>query len=220
MLAFELISDAIPPLRTSDSVQKGLERMAEFRIGHMPVVNQEQFLGLVAEDDLIEASGPHEAIGSVNLSLTNPFVFENQHIYDVIRTFSMQKLTIVPVLDLQKNYLGVISLNTMNDYFARITSVNEPGAIIVLEISNRENSMTQIAQIIEQENGQILSSYIRSFPDSTRLELTLKLNKREISAIVSGLLRYNYTIKATHHILEVDNGSTNRYESLMNYLNI
>lgn len=220
MLAFELISDAIPPLRTSDPVQKGLERMSEFRIGHMPVVNQEQFLGLVSEEDLIEAPGTDEAIGSVNLSLTNPFVFENQHIYDVIRMFSMQKLTIVPVLDLQKNYLGVISLNTMNDYFARITSVNEPGAIIVLEISNRENSMTQIAQIIEQENGQILSSYIRSFPDSTRLELTLKLNKREISAIVSGLLRYNYTIKATHHILEVDNGSTNRYESLMNYLNI
>ncbi|MBE7178718.1 MAG: CBS domain-containing protein [Mucilaginibacter polytrichastri] len=220
MLAFELISDAIPPLRTSDSVQKGLDRMSEFRIEHMPIVNDEQFLGLVTEEDLIEEPDSSLAVGEVDLSLINPFVFENQHIYDVIRLFSIQKLSIVPVLDLQRNYLGVVSINGMNEYFARITSVNEPGAIIVLEISNRENSMSQIAQIIEAENAQILSSYIRSFPDSTRLELTLKLNKREISAIVSGLLRYNYTIKATHHMLEVDNGSLNRYESLMHFLNI
>ncbi|MBE7175993.1 MAG: CBS domain-containing protein [Mucilaginibacter polytrichastri] len=220
MLAFELLSDAIPPLRTSDTVRKALDRMAEFRIAHMPVVNQEQFLGLVAEEDLIEASATEQPIGNVELSLLNPFVFENQHIYDVITLLSMQKLTIVPVLDLQRNYLGVISINSMNEYFAQITSANEPGAIIVLEISNRENSMTQIAQIIESENAQILSSYIRTFPDSTRLELTIKVNKREISAIVAGLLRYNYTIKATHHTLEIDNGSLNRYEQLMNYLNI
>ena len=54
MLAAELISNSIPPLKTSDSVQKSLERMTEFKLSHLPIVNETQFLGLLAEDELIE----------------------------------------------------------------------------------------------------------------------------------------------------------------------
>ena len=44
MFAHELISDSIPALRTSDTVQKVHERMAEFRVNHLPIVNDKQFL--------------------------------------------------------------------------------------------------------------------------------------------------------------------------------
>ena len=54
MLAVELISNVIPPLKTSDTVQKALERMSEFKLYHLPIVNETQFLGLVSEDELIE----------------------------------------------------------------------------------------------------------------------------------------------------------------------
>ena len=220
MLAAELISDTIPPLRTSTTIQQVIERMQEFKVRHLPIVNEDQFLGLVSEDDLIEPADSTLPVGSLFLSLVNPYVLESQHIYDVIRLFFEQKLTVVPVLDVKKNYLGLISLNTMNEYFARITSVTEPGGIIVLEISNRDNSLAHMAQIVESDNAQVLSSYIRSFPDSTRLEITLKVNKQDISGIVASFLRYNYTVKATFNFTPVDDDSMNRYDSFMNYLNI
>jgi len=220
MLASELISDTIPTLRTSATLQQAIERMAEFKVRHLPIVNEDQFLGLVSEDDLIEPADLTLPVGSLFLSLVNPYVLESQHIYDVIRLFYEQQLTIVPVLDAKKNYLGLISLNTMNEYFARITSVAEPGGIIVLEITNRNNSLAHMAQIVESDNAQVLSSYLRSFPDSTRLEVTLKVNKQDISGIVASFLRYNYTVKATFNFTPVDDDSMNRYDSLMNYLNI
>ena len=220
MLAGELIADAIPPLKTSDSVQKVFDRMAELSLNHLPIVNNEQFLGLISDDDIIEVVDYSTPVGSLSLSLSQPFVYEGQHIYDVIRLFYEQRLTVVPVIDSKNNYLGVISINTMMEHIATITSVKEPGGIIILEIDNRNNSLAHIAQIVESDNGQILSSYLKSFPDSTRLELTLKLNRTDISTIISSLLRYDYTIKGTFNNIKADDSSLDRYDQLMNYLNI
>lgn len=220
MYARELISDAIPPLRTSDNIRKVKERMAEFRVIHLPIVNNKQFLGLISDEDLIEVADQSFPIGGLSLSLHNVCIYEDQHIYDVIRLFYEQKLSLVPVLDLNKNYIGVISINTMMEYIATITSVKEPGGIIILEVDNRNNSLTQIAQIVESDNAQILSSYIQSFPDSTRLEITLKLNRTDISSILASFLRYEYTVKATFNDTKSDDGIADRYNQLMNFLDI
>lgn len=220
MFAYELISDSIPALRTSDTVQKVQERMAEFRVNHLPIVNDKQFLGLISDEDLVEVQESNAPVGSLSLSLHNPFVYEDQHIYDVIRLFYEQKLSVVPVLDSNKNYKGLISINTMMEYVATMTSVKDPGGIIILEITNRNNSLAHISQIVESDNAQILSSYVQSFPDSTKLEITLKLNRTDLSSIIASFLRYDYHVKATFNDTKSDDGTSDRYDQLMNYLDI
>ena len=220
MLAINMVSDAILPVHNSDPIQKVIDRMVEFRVRHLPIVDEEQFLGLISENDFLGATDYQVPVSALGLSLVNPYVLEEQHIYDVIRLFYEQQLTVVPVLDTKKNYRGLISINSMNEYFARITSVSQPGGIIVLEINNKNNSLAHMAQIVESDNAQILSSYVYQHPDSTRMEVTLKVNKQDISAILATFLRYEYDIKATfNHIGDNDN-SRDRYDSLMNYLNL
>ncbi|MES2060866.1 MAG: CBS domain-containing protein [Bacteroidota bacterium] len=220
MLAIELIANAIPPVHTSDSIQKVFDRMAEFRVSHLPIVNEEQFLGLVSEDDLIEEPDYNSPIGAIALSLVNPYVLEEQHIYDVIRLFYERQLTVVPVLNIKKDYLGLISINSMNEYFAKLTSVSEPGGIIVLEVDNKNNSLAHMSQVVESDNAQILSSYTRTFPDSTRMEVTLKVNKQDISNILATFQRYNYDVKATFNFTDHNDNSMDRFDSFMNYLNL
>lgn len=220
MFARELISDAIPPLKTSDSVQKVIDRMTEFRVNHLPIVNNRQFLGLLAENDIVEVADYSDAVGSLSLSLFNPSVREDQHVYDVIRLFYEQRLSIVPVLDTNGDYLGVISINCIVEYLATLTSVKEPGSVIVLEISNRNNSLAHMAQVVESDNAQVLSSYIRSFPDSTRIQVTLKINKLDVAGIVASFQRYDYTVVATFNNSTLGNEGTDRYDQLMNYLDM
>jgi len=220
MLAIELITETIPPVHTSDSIQKVIDRMVEFRVRHLPIVNQEQFLGLIDENDLIGETDYQTPIGALALSLVNPFVLEEQHIYDVIWMFCERQLTVVPVLDAKKNYLGLISINALTKYFASLAAVDQQGGIIVLEINNKNNSLAHMSQIVESDNAQILSSYVRTFPDSTRMEVTLKINKRDISAIIATFLRYEYDIKATFNHNDDNDNSRDRYNSLMNYLNL
>jgi acetoin utilization protein AcuB len=220
MVASELISNSIAPLKTSDSVQQAMDRMNEFKLFHLPIVNENQFLGLLDEDDLLEVRDTQIPIGSLSLKVLNPFVFQDAHVYDVIRLFNQLQLSMVPVLDYKKNYLGMISIHNLLEYAADIFAVKEPGGIIVLEISNRNNSLSHMAQIVEADNAQILSSYVQAYPDSTKLEVTLKINKTEISGIRASFERYDYEVKAVFNSTEADDGTADRYNSLMNYLNV
>jgi acetoin utilization protein AcuB len=220
MIASELISNSIPPLKTSDSVQKSLERMTEFKLYHLPIVNEIQFLGLLAEEELIEVRDRELPIGGLSFSMMNPFVYEDTHVYEVIRLFNQLHLSVVPVLDYKKNYLGLISINNILEYISDIYAVKEYGGIIVLEIGNRNNSLAHMAQIVEADNAQILSSYVQSFPESTKLEITLKINKTDLSGIIASFERYNYHVKAVFNNSLSDNGTDDRYNSFMNYLNV
>ncbi len=220
MVAAELISNIIPPVKPTDTVERVNILFAEFRVNELPVVDGDLFLGLITEDDVIEVLDEQVEVDTISLTKIYSFVRENQHVYDVIRLFHAQQLSVVPVLDLQNNYLGLININALTDYFASLTSAVEPGAIIVLEISNRDNSLAQMAQIVESDKAQVLSSYVRSFPDSTRLEVTLKINKKEVSAILASFTRYDYVITAVFNQAQVEDDSMNRYDLLMNYINL
>ncbi|TCD26662.1 CBS domain-containing protein [Pedobacter psychrodurus] len=220
MFAAEIISDAIPSLRADDTVQKALDRMNDFKLKHLPVVNEVTLLGLVSEDDLLNIDNHDTLLNDSAVNMLNVFVLSNVHAYDVIRLLSQLKLTAVPVLDQQKNYVGLISINNMVNAVAEQYAVNEPGGIIVLEISNRDNSLAHIAQIVEADNAQVLSSYVNSFEDSTRLEVTLKVNKTEITSLVASFERYDYLVKEVYNNTQIDDGSQERYDSFMNYLNV
>jgi CBS domain-containing protein len=221
MLAKELISDVIPSLHTSDSGQKALYWMDIFRISHLPIVNNEDFLGLISDKDIYDANMAEEPIGNHNLSLFSPFVTENQHIYEAIELASRLSLSIVPVLDHKNHYLGVITNNDLIHYFADFAAMKEPGAIIVLEMSILDFSLSQIAQIVESNDGKILSMYISSHSASTRIEVTLKINRNDLTSIIQTFTRYNYTIHSTfmdHD--DMDGLYENRYEMFMKYLSI
>lgn len=220
MLAGEMINNVIAPLRPSDTIGKALERMNEFKLYHLPIVDNLQFLGLVSEEELMEVANRDTTIGELSLKLINSFVFENAHLFDLIRLLSELKLSVVPVLDQQQNYLGLVSINAMLSFAANLYAINAPGGIIVLAISEVNNSLAHMAQIVEANNAQVLSSYVNSFPDSTQLEVTLKINKTELSAIVASFERYNYEVTAVFNNSNQDHTSMDRFNSLMNYLNV
>lgn len=221
MLAKELISDVVPSLKTSDSGLKALYWMDIFRISHLPIVNSNEFLGLISDKDIYDLNMADEPIGNHNLSLLSPYVFQDQHMFEVIEIASRLKLSVVPVLDKNKHYKGVVTMNDLIDYIAKLSALNQPGGILVLELNENDYFLSQISQIVESNDAKILSLYVKSYDDSTRLELTLKINRTDITSIMQTFERYNYTIKASYmHDEELDNLYDNRYEAFMKYLSI
>ncbi|MEE4177672.1 MAG: CBS domain-containing protein [Bacteroides sp.] len=221
MLAKDLLSDLVIPLKTSDEAASALAWMDELRISHMPIVNNEKFLGLVSEADILNLNALDEPLGNHKLSLTRPYVLHYQHFYDVIRLIATQKLSLVPVLDPKENYLGCITLSRVVEEMANISSVEQPGGIIVLEVNDHDYSLSEIARIVESNDAKVLSSYVNSFPESTRLEVTIKVNRIDLSSILQTFNRYNYSILASFSEESKFGELLNdRFESLMNYLNI
>ena len=220
MLARELITDVIPPLKTSDSGIKALHWMDEFRVSHLPIVNNSEFLGLITDTDILDLNAPEEALGNHPLSMIRPFVYESEHIFEVLKMVARMNLSLVPVLDADNNYLGNISLRSLVERFAETAAVQNPGGIVVLELNQNDYSLSQIARIVEENDTKILSLSINNETDSTQLELTIKLNREDIRSIIASFNRYNITVKATFQQSEFSEDIRNRFDMFMNYINM
>lgn len=220
MIAKEIISNSIIPIKTSDTGQYALDMMEDYKVSHLPIVNAENFLGLISESDILSVNNVEEPIGNHKLSLYRPFVEQNQHIYDVIKLFSDLKLTLLPVLDIKDNYLGVITLADLVQNLSKIFAIQNPGGILILEVNNNDYSLSEISQIIESDDAKVLSLYINTYPDSTKMDIIIKINKIDLGAVLQTFNRYNYTIKASYSEREDSEDLLKRYELLMNYLNI
>jgi acetoin utilization protein AcuB len=221
MLAKDLISEIIPSLKTSDTGQTALNWMEIFRISHLPIVNNQDFLGLISDADIYDMNQPDEPIGNHTLTLLKPFVGANQHLFEVIGLASRLKLSVVPVLDENNHFRGVITTNDLVRFIAGISSMDQPGGIIVLELLERDYSLSQIAQIVEGNNIKVLSMYITSPPDSTRLEVTLKVNSADLSSVIRTFERYNYDVRTWVSTDDsMDKFYSERLDMLIKYLNI
>ena len=221
MVAKDLISEVIPSLKTSDLGQTALNWMEIFRVSHLPIVNNQDFLGLISDADIYDMNQPEEPIGNHALTLFKPFVDEEQHIFEVIGLASRLKLSVIPVLDSNNHFKGVITTSDLIRHLAGISSMDQPGGIIVLELIERDYSLSQIAQIVESNNVKILSMYITSPPESTKLEVTLKVNSGDLVSVIRTFERYNYEVKTWVSANDsMDHFYSERFDHLMKYLNI
>ncbi|MEM6318340.1 MAG: CBS domain-containing protein [Bacteroidota bacterium] len=219
MIAKTLVSNEIIPLRTSDTGNEALSIMNEFGVRHLPIVNDKQLLGLISEDDILDFD-VEEAVGSFRLSTFRPHVNENDHLYEVIKVLSQQKLTMMPVINDDEEYVGLISQEDLIHYFAKIGSFTESGSIVVLEVNRRDYSLVEIARIVESEGAAILSSFVTSHLDSLKIDVTLKINRPDLMNIIATFDRFDYTIKATFSEEQFSNTIKERYDMLMTYLNV
>lgn len=221
MVAKDLISEIVPALKTSDSGQTALNWMEIFRVSHLPIVNNQDFLGLISDSDIYDTNQPEEPIGNHPLTLLKPFVTTGQHLFEVIGLASRLKLSVIPVLDSKNHYKGVITTNDLIRHIAGISSLDQTGGIIVLELIERDYSLSQIAQIIEGNNVKVLSMYLTSPPDTTKLEVTLKLNSTDLTSVIKTFERYNYDVKTWITSDDsMDRFYSERFDLLMKYLNM
>lgn len=220
MLAVNLITSDIPPLKNTDTGKMAVQWMDEFKVSHLPVLSSGQYIGLVSDSDLLDLNSPDESLESQLPELQRPFVYDHEHVYSVIKIINNLSLSAVPVLDEQERFLGIISLQHLVHQMSNIAAINDPGGIVVLEINSIDYSMSEIARIVEGNDAIILSSYITSPPNSTEMQVTLKINKTDLGGILQTFNRYNYTVSASFQESTHQEDLKKRFDELMNYLNI
>lgn len=219
MLAEELIVDNIPPLKPTDSGETALEWMDEFKVNHLSVVDNLSYLGVISESDILGMADVGENISAYRDLLNPVFVTESQHIFEVVKVVNDHLLTIIPVLNSNEEYSGSITIAQLMKIIADMPVANSPGGIIVLELNINDYSLHSIAGIIEENDARILGTFITSHPDSTKMQLTIKVNKTEIGSIISSLQRHNYSITFFNDSGKAEDDLRDRFDSFMNYLN-
>lgn len=221
MLAKDLISDIVPSLKTSDSGVDALAWMEAFRVSHLPIVNNTVFLGLISDTDIYDLNSAEEPLGNHPLSLMKPYVLAHQHIYDVVEIAARLKLTLVPVLNAKKEYIGVVTQNDLLLRFSELIAAQTPGGIIEIEVGPRDYALSEIARIVEDADAKVLSLYASQSTSTGQLKITIKLNRVDANGVINAFERYGYNVKTVYlGESQVDDTTRRNYESLMKYLDV
>lgn len=194
--------------------------MESVRVSHLPLLNGSEYIGLISDKDVYDRNLEQRELGAQNIPLARPYIKANQHIYEVARLMLDLHLSLIPVLEMNNEYAGSITIHDLSLQLIDLVTVNDPGAVIVLALHPNDYSLSQIAQIVESNNAKILSLYTKSPENSIEMDVTLKINLTDISSIIQTFVRYDYNIKAVYMDASlIHDMYSERYELFMKYMN-
>jgi len=192
--------------------------MNDYHVVHLPVVENESYLGIISEEQLLQ-SDEENTIKELAVTDGTTSVQANDHFLKAIQTAVVNKLSIVPVVE-EKQFVGIVTYNDLLKNASEFMSLNEPGALIVLEMESRSYSFTEINRIVESNDAQITQLNTFTDPETGITQVTIRINKLEVSDIISTFQRYEYNVKYYFGEELYENELRTNYDNLMNYLKI
>ncbi|RYE25345.1 MAG: CBS domain-containing protein [Sphingobacteriales bacterium] len=219
-MVIEQLISPVPTLLPSDTGNKALHLMEESNLTQLPLVLEEKYIGLVQENDVLDLEKPESPLSAADFLQYRPAVFANGHPYDALRMAHSQNLSVVPVVDNENKYVGSITRDDLLKYITENSGLDNPGGIIVLEIDPRNYSLYEIARICESEDTIIISSQLYNNAATGKVEITLKTNRSHMEGVSAAYERHNYKVKEVYGEQSDDDDTMDRYQQLMNYINM
>ncbi|QHS61956.1 CBS domain-containing protein [Chitinophaga agri] len=219
MLARDLISTVVPILHPLDPGSRALRLMNEYHLTQLPLVLENKYLALVEEDDILDLEDQDIALENMEYNGPKPSIAESAHFFEAVRLFHEMKLTVLPVISHEKEYIGVLTKDSLLTALAQYNGVKEHGGILALDLDPRDYSLSEIARIAESNDVTLLSVNTITFP-SGRLEVLLKTNRQELHGLVATFERFNYIIKYTITEEQEEDLLKKNYDLLMNYISM
>ncbi|MAZ38285.1 MAG: hypothetical protein CL842_12625 [Crocinitomicaceae bacterium] len=220
MLASEIVITEIPSLSKSDSVAQAIEWMDEFKVTQLAVVDDFKYLGLVNESYLLNIDDPAERISQHCNFLEKVHAYENEHVFEIIKKVQEYQLSLIPVLSEKELFVGTITVFNLMVVIAEMPVVKNPGGIIVMDMNSIDYSLSEISRIVESNNAKVLGCFISRAYDNNSIELTIKISKMNVQDVIQTFERFGYEISASYDHSGNNDDMEDRYNNLMNYLNM
>ncbi|MBK9993857.1 MAG: CBS domain-containing protein [Saprospiraceae bacterium] len=218
MIAKNLISKEIKAATITTSKEELIEEMERHQIYHLPYIEGAKLKGIISDEKLRNLDEK-----KINLDFLYDevkAVYEKEYFFEVWSHMACNQLTCIPVIDEENNYLGSITQDRLVNYYTTSFAYTEPGTIIIISTKKQQYSLAKIAQIIEEENCVILSSFLSEKPEESQVLITIKINCLDIENILNSFYRHEIEVEAVFSDKEYSHIMKDRYHGLMNYLNV
>lgn len=219
MLAHQLIKNTYPAIHLHDKVAFALSLMDDYDVQHLPVINDEKFVGLVSKTDLLDTDETY-TINTLHDHLLKVSVHDNEHFLKILKHIDDNNLSLLVVVNDQLEIVGCVSSSEMLSALNNYVGNNEQGAVIVVETDKRNFSFGEISRLVETNDAYITQVNTQTETETGMVLVTIKINKKEVSDIVATFQRYDYTVKYYFGEEEYANELKDNYNHLIAYLNI
>jgi predicted transcriptional regulator len=220
MLTGELQSQTLPYLLLHDKVYHALQLMNEYHVTHLPVVEGDKYVGLISEEDLMQVDNDHDPLSDLQQSFSGICVKTSEHLLKALQIAAENGLSMVPLVTEENELVGTLIYSDLLKYASGFMSLHEPGALIVLEIPSNQYSFNEISKLVETNDAQITQLNTTNDRETGMMQVTLRINKPEVSDILATFQRYDYNVKYFLGEELYTNELRSNYDNLMNYLRI
>jgi acetoin utilization protein AcuB len=220
MLATSLINNSIPRLQLHDTVSKALQLINDFRVTHLPVIAEEKYLGLVSENNLLDAERETISLAELQETFITRAVGDTEHFLAAVNFSNNFETSVVPVVNEEKELTGVITSSILLKALGDFSGANVTGGIIVLEMERNKFAISEISRIVESNDATILHLNTITDEKTGLLIVTIHLNKKDVATIIASFERYEYNIVYYFGDEKFENEIHNNFLHLMNYLDI
>ena len=220
MYASEIVSEGLKPLDLTDSGESAIVRMHEYNVNQLPVTDGDKYIGIINLDEIVALRHLNDPIKDLQLPLKRPYVHENAHLFEVMKAAVEYSVKVVPVLSADEKYIGLITAESCMRAFATLQSVMDEGGIVTLSIPVKDFQLSEIARIVESNNAAILAYYSHIDQASGMVDVTLKLNTSEMSAIIAAFERFEYEVEGVYNDENYNEDVKDNYDALMKYLDV
>lgn len=214
----EYITNDFKAIDSNDSIAVIQDFFSDLHFSHFPIVEEGVYIGSISSED-IETFDSYKKVSDYRFSLEGFFTRTNTIWLDVLEVFAINHTNLVPVLDENNSYVGYYEIEDIMKFFHETPFLKEPGGIIIVKKGVLDYSMSQIAQIIESNNGKLLGLFI-SEAEVNSVEVTIKIALGSMNEILQTFRRYNYEIISEHQEDNYINNLKERSDYLDKYLNI
>lgn len=217
MHAGSIINQELISLDPGDTLEKALRAMDELKVEHLPVAADGRFLGLVAEQHLLDKEG--EAVFLTNVQLMPLMVAPGQHFLEVVDVLCEADVSVVPVVD-EGMLVGSIDRAHLWRAFHHSLTPYSEGSILTLEMPWKDYSLAQVSHRVESEGVKILQVLVSDGSQPENAELALRLSSRDIEGLIDSLRRHGYEVRAFYRAEEYAEEMKERMAAFMRYMNI
>ena len=219
MLAAQLINTSFPTVHLLDKASFALQLMEDYDVQHLCVVTDEKLVGIVDKNTLLDT---HETavIATLQDEFITASVHADAHFLAGAKLLSLHELTMLPVVSTAADLLGVITAKQMLAALTSHVGADTRGAVIVLEMEQRQYSFGEIARLVETNDAYVTQLNTTTDPQTGMLLVTLQINRIEVSTIVATFQRYDYSVKYYFGEENYQNELKENYNHLLSYLNM
>ncbi|TDM00481.1 MAG: hypothetical protein C4K58_04550 [Flavobacteriaceae bacterium] len=191
---------------------KSQEKLQEYSLKNLPVLEDGKWVGNITKKDLIKK-------GLGKLKPTPYCLKPEDSLFDALNLFSSRKTDMIPIVGENEDFLGIVTLDILLDYFEKVDFLTEKGQMLWLEHQRENYSVAEISKIVESEGGKILGIYLETLRGDYFRAL-VKFISEDPLAITHSLERYGYQITQKFYNDKNSELIKERYLSLVQYLKI
>lgn len=196
MIWQNFIDTRIKPLELSNSISEAKLIFKSTPYNHLPVFKKKRFKGNITIDDLLDLE-PSSLLSEYEYLIEVFYVEIHKTTLDLIHEFANHQTNLLPILDENKIYKGVMKLEDVLDLFGEAPFVANEGETMIIRKESVNFSFSEVAQLLESLNARPSGMYISKLSKDI-VEVTIKVEHQGLNEILQTFRRYDYQIVSEH----------------------